>query len=159
MLRDVDAPGALADTAGWWPDLSIERKVELLETIDVDERLEQVTAWVKEALAEAELADRIRSDVSEGMEKTQREFLLRQQLAAIRKELGEGATTRTWPTTTATKLAERDLPDAVRDRDRARDRPPRAHEPAGRRARLDPHLARHHVRAAVGRALRPTTST
>ena len=36
MLRDIDSPGALADTAGWWPDLSLERKVELLETIDVD---------------------------------------------------------------------------------------------------------------------------
>src|SRR5262249_34930720 len=46
MLRDVESAGALADTAGWLPDLSTERKVELLETTDVDERLEKVTAWV-----------------------------------------------------------------------------------------------------------------
>ena len=45
--------------------------------------------WAKEALAELELADRIRTDVTDGMEKNQREFLLRQQLDAIRKELGE----------------------------------------------------------------------
>ena len=110
MLRDVDSPGALADTAGWWPDLAIERKVELLETIDVDERLERVTAWVKEALAETEVADRIRSEVADGMEKTQREFLLRQQLAAIRKELGEGGDDEDLAEDYRAKLAELDVP-------------------------------------------------
>ena len=89
VLGDVDDPGALADTAGWIPDLSLERKVTLLETIEVEARLELASAWAKEALAELELAERIRSDVTEGKEKSQREFLLRQQLAAIRKELGE----------------------------------------------------------------------
>ena len=47
-------------------------------------------AWARDTLGEVELKDRIRKDVSEGMEKRQREFILRQQLAAIRKELGEG---------------------------------------------------------------------
>ena len=89
VLRGVDDPGALADLAGWWPDLSFERKVELLETTDVDERLEKVLGWAKEALAELELSEQIRKDVSDGLEKNQREFILRQQLAAIRKELGE----------------------------------------------------------------------
>ena len=85
FLRGVDEPGALADLAGWWPDLSFERKVELLETIDVEQRVEKVLGWTKDALAELEVAHRIREDVTEGMEKTQREYLLRQQLAAIRK--------------------------------------------------------------------------
>ena len=89
VLRDVDSPGELADLAGWWPDLSFERKIELLETVDVTERLELVLGWVKEALAEAELSEQIRKDVSDGMDRQQREFLLRQQLQAIRKELGE----------------------------------------------------------------------
>jgi ATP-dependent Lon protease len=89
MLRGVDEPGRLADLAGYWPELSIERKVELLEALAVDRRVGLVLAWAREALAELELRDRIRSDVAEGMEKTQREYLLRQQLAAIRKELGE----------------------------------------------------------------------
>ncbi len=113
MLRDVESPGALADTAGWWPDLSTERKIELLETIDVDERLEMVTDWVKEALAEAELSDRIRTDVSEGMEKTQREFLLRQQLAAIRRELGEGDEDGEGVDAYRQRLEGRDIPTEV----------------------------------------------
>jgi ATP-dependent Lon protease len=88
-LRGVEDPGQLADTAVYSPDLSFERKVELLETVDVEERLTKVLGWAREALAEQEIKDRIRRDVSEGMEKSQREFLLRQQLTAIRKELGE----------------------------------------------------------------------
>jgi ATP-dependent Lon protease len=88
-LQGVTDAGALADTAGWWPDLALERKVELLETIDIGERLEQVVGWARDALAELDVADKIRNDVTDGMEKQQREFLLRQQLAAIRKELGD----------------------------------------------------------------------
>jgi len=89
MLRGADDPGALADLAGWWPDLSFDRKVELLETVDVTARVALVLGWVKDALAEQELTDRIRRDVTDGLEKTQREFMLRQQMQAIRKELGE----------------------------------------------------------------------
>ncbi len=89
LLRGVTDPGAIADTAGYWPELSVERKVELLETLDTEGRLTRVVAWARDALAELELKDRIRTDVAEGMERTQREFLLRQQLAAIRKELGQ----------------------------------------------------------------------
>ena len=90
ILRGVTNPGELADTAGYWPELSVERKVELLETVDPSKRVELVLSWGRETLAELELKDRIRSDVAEGMERTQREYLLRQQLAAIRKELGDG---------------------------------------------------------------------
>jgi ATP-dependent Lon protease len=89
FLRGAETPGALADLAGWWPDLPFERKVELLETVDVESRVEKVLGWTKDALAELEVAKRIRDDVTEGMEKNQREYLLRQQMAAIRKELGE----------------------------------------------------------------------
>ena len=61
----------------------------MLETPDVEERLSLLIEWTREHLAEVEVSDKIRDDVREGMEKSQREFLLRQQLAAIRKELGE----------------------------------------------------------------------
>ncbi len=88
-LKELTDPGQIADTAGYSPDLGIDRKIEVLETVDVEARLEAVLGWAKETLAELTLKDKIRSDVSEGMEKTQREFLLRQQMAAIRKELGE----------------------------------------------------------------------
>jgi ATP-dependent Lon protease len=111
-LNDVDEPEALADTALWLPELSFERKVELLETIDVDARLEVATEWVKEALAELTLAEKIRDEVSDGMEARQREFLLRQQLAAIRKELGEGDDDDPVSEYRA-RMAERDLPADV----------------------------------------------
>ncbi len=90
MIRAIDRPGQLADMSGYSPDLSLERKVEVLETLDVETRLRQLIGWTREILAEASLKDKIRSEVNEGMEKRQREFLLRQQLEAIKKELGEG---------------------------------------------------------------------
>ncbi len=93
FLRSIDEPGALADTAGFSPDLSFRQKLELLETIDVAERLEKATAWARDTLAEFELKRRIRDDVTDGMEKSQREFVLRRQLEAIRKELGEDSST------------------------------------------------------------------
>jgi ATP-dependent Lon protease len=89
FLRGIEEPGALADTAGYSPDLSFEQKVEVLETLDVEARLEKVLAWAKETLAEVTLKDKIRSEVTEGMQKNQREYILRQQMDAIRKELGE----------------------------------------------------------------------
>jgi len=89
LLRGTSEPGALADTAGYSPDLSFEQKVEILETLDPVERLSKALAWAKETLAELGLKDQIKQEVASGMEKSQREFLLRQQLAAIKKELGE----------------------------------------------------------------------
>ncbi|BCB80453.1 endopeptidase La [Phytohabitans flavus] len=79
----------LADSAGYAPWLSNEQKVELLSAIDVTARLELLVSWVRETIAEQEVTEQINEDVREGLEKSQREFLLRQQLAAIRKELGE----------------------------------------------------------------------
>src|SRR6266542_4287141 len=89
FLRGIDEPGALADTAGYSPDLSFEQKLEILETLDVEKRLEKVTDWAKQTLAEVSVKDRIRSEVAEGIDKRQREFILREQLEAIKKELGE----------------------------------------------------------------------
>jgi ATP-dependent Lon protease len=89
FLRGISDPGAMADTSGYSPDLSFEQKVEVLEAIDVEQRLEIVLGWSRDVLADLELKEKIRTDVSEGMEKRQREFLLREQMSAIRKELGE----------------------------------------------------------------------
>ncbi|MBS4103990.1 AAA family ATPase, partial [Tsukamurella paurometabola] len=82
-------PAALADTSGYSSWLTDEQKRELLETGDVDVRLQRLIDWTGEHLAETEVSDKIASDVRDGMEKQQKEFLLRQQLNAIRKELGE----------------------------------------------------------------------
>ncbi|MEX0988698.1 MAG: endopeptidase La [Actinomycetota bacterium] len=90
FLRQIaDDPGAIADTSGYSPDLSFEQKVRVLETIDLEERLAFVLELSKSTLADVELKEKIRTDVTEGMEKRQREFLLREQMSAIRKELGE----------------------------------------------------------------------
>jgi ATP-dependent Lon protease len=89
FLRTIDHPGALADTAGYSPDLSLERKIELLETLDVELRLERALAWARDTLGEIELRRKIRDDVAEDMDKSQREYVLRRQLDAIRKELGD----------------------------------------------------------------------
>jgi ATP-dependent Lon protease len=113
QVHQMTDPSAIADAAGYAPYLSIERKRELLETPDVEQRLETVIAWTREHLAEAELTDKIGEDVREGMEKTQREYLLRQQLAAIRKELGEGEPDGTDDYRARVEAA--DVPDAVRD--------------------------------------------
>ncbi len=112
FLRGIDDPGQIADTSGYSPDLGFERKIEVLETLDVEARLELVTGWAKDTLAEIELKDKIRTDVSEGMEKRQREFLLREQMSAIRKELGEDGEEDVVEGYRA-KIAEAGMPDDV----------------------------------------------
>ena len=89
-VNSLTDPSALADTSGYASYLSDVQKRQLLETVDVAERLRVLIDWTGGHLAETEVNDKIAEDVREGMEKTQKEFLLRQQLAAIRKELGEG---------------------------------------------------------------------
>ncbi|HST48760.1 endopeptidase La [Jatrophihabitans sp.] len=88
-VQSMTDPAALADLAGYAGYLTNEQKIWLLETPDVTERLRKLLAWSREHLAELDVAETIRKDVQEGMDKQQREFLLRQQLAAVRKELAE----------------------------------------------------------------------
>ena len=90
ILRAGLEPGALADAAVAWAELDEARRLHVLDLVDVEARVEFVLGWAKEHLAELQVAETIRNDVSEGVDKQQREYLLRQQLAAIRKELGEG---------------------------------------------------------------------
>jgi ATP-dependent Lon protease len=115
-LRDITDPSQIADLAGYSPDLSLDAKMKVLETIDITERLRFVLAAARETLADLTLRDQIKTSVEEGMEKTQREFLLRRQLEAIRKELGElsdegGAT---GPDGYRERLDTAGFPDAVR---------------------------------------------
>ena len=129
QLRDITEPGRLADVAGYSPDLTLSQKVEVLETIDVEERLRLVLGWARDTLADVTLRERIKTDVEEGMEKTQREFLLRRQLEAIRKELGQLADSDgdgEDPDDYQAKLAKRDLPRTRAGGGAARDRQARA---------------------------------
>ena len=89
LLRSVSDPGALADGATSWWDGPAAKKAEVLAAVDLGERLDLVRAWATELLAESKINEAIRQDVTEGVDKQQREYLLRRQLDAIRKELGE----------------------------------------------------------------------
>jgi ATP-dependent Lon protease len=114
MIEGIADPGEIADMAGYSPDLDMGQKVEVLETVDVEARLRLVLEWAKETLADLSVRDRIRQDVTDGMEKTQREYLLRQQLAAIRKELGDDESTDDLLAGYRAKAEEPGVPEAVR---------------------------------------------
>ncbi|HEY5024213.1 MAG TPA: endopeptidase La [Acidimicrobiales bacterium] len=115
-LRDITDTSQIADLSGYSPDLSLAQKVEVLETIDLEARLRLVLGWARETLADLTLREQIKTNVEEGMEKTQREFLLRRQLEAIRKELNEldGTADEGSVDDYRSKLEGRELPDAVR---------------------------------------------
>src|SRR5450759_2128925 len=89
VLQRITDPSALADSAGYATYLTLEQRKERLETVDPGARLDRLAGWARDQIAELDVAETIQNDVREGMEKQQREFLLRQQLAAIRKELSE----------------------------------------------------------------------
>ncbi|MFE2013118.1 endopeptidase La [Streptomyces sp. NPDC059491] len=86
-VQQIDGVGALADNSGYSPFLTVEQKVALLETADPVARLRLAAAQLREHLAEQDVAETIAKDVQEGVDKQQREFLLRRQLDAVRKEL------------------------------------------------------------------------
>ena len=111
FLRAAKTPGHLADLAGYSPDFSTEQKLEVLETLDLEQRLTLLIKWTRSTLADASLKEKIRSDVAEGMEKTQREFLLRQQLEAIKKQLNEGGSDVV--STYREKVAKAGMPEGV----------------------------------------------
>ena len=111
FLAGITHPGSLADTAGYAPEITLSRKVELLEATDVVARLRLAIDAQRERLADAGLRRRIREDVTEGLDKSQREMLLRRQLTAIRKELGEdGESEDDW----AERIAASGMPEAAR---------------------------------------------
>jgi ATP-dependent Lon protease len=89
FVRSITDAGALADTAGYSPDLNFTQKVQLLETFDIVERLRLALQFQRERLAELQVRKRIHDDVEDGAQKQQREYFLRRQMDAIRKELGE----------------------------------------------------------------------
>jgi ATP-dependent Lon protease len=113
FLRSIADPGALADTSGYSPDLTFEQKVQLLETVDVTERLALALSFQRERLSLMQIRQRIRDDVNAGMEKQQREFLLRKQMESIRKELGEDDASVV--AEYRKKIDEASMPEAVRE--------------------------------------------
>ena len=115
FVNQLTDPSAVADTAGYASYLTQVQKRQLLETPDVAERLRALIDWTSDHLAEVEVNDKIAEDVREGMEKTQKEFLLRQQLAAIRKELGESEDGAGSSDDYRSRIEAADLPEKVRE--------------------------------------------
>jgi ATP-dependent Lon protease len=113
FLRAIGEPGPLADTIGYAPDVAFEEKVQVLETLDVTERLELAVRLQKERLAELEIRRRIREDVQSGAEKQQREYILRKQMDSIRRELGDDDASVVEEY--RTKIEESGMPDHVRE--------------------------------------------
>jgi len=113
FVRSITEPGPLADTAGYSPDLSFTQKVELLETLDVTERLALALRLQRERLTEMQVRQRIREDVRSGAEQQQREYFLRKQMESIRKELGDddGSVMDEY----RTKIEEAGMPEDVRE--------------------------------------------
>ncbi|HLM10708.1 MAG TPA: endopeptidase La [Thermoleophilaceae bacterium] len=113
FVRSILEPGALADTAGYSPDLSYDQKVELLETLDVTARLARALELQRERLTEMQVRAQIRDDVRTGAERQQREYFLRKQMESIQKELGEddGSIVEEY----REKIAEAGMPDEVRE--------------------------------------------
>ena len=112
FVRSITDPGALADTAGYSPDVDTAQKVELLEALDVVERLKLAVRFQQERLTELVVRKRIRDDVEGGAQKQQREYFLRRQMDAIRKELGEDDGTAHGEY--RDKIGAAGMPDAVR---------------------------------------------
>lgn len=109
-LLAMESPSQLADLAVYSPDLTLEQKVELLEALDIRHRLGLLLEWMREVLADQELRRKVRDDASESIEKSQKEYILRQQLESIKKELDEDGDVAS---EYRSKLAERELPDQV----------------------------------------------
>jgi ATP-dependent Lon protease len=89
MLATTKDPGALADRVPAWLDVEDARKVEVLLTIDPAARLRLVIELLAEARAKNELRQKIESEVRKELGKNHKEAMLRQQMRAIQKELGE----------------------------------------------------------------------
>ena len=114
--RNITEPGLLADMVAYSPDMTTEQRQELLETIDVVERLKLVSAFLARQVEILELKGRIQSEVKSEMDKTQREYILREQLKAIQRELGEDDPQQAEINELREKVEQSGMPEEVRAR-------------------------------------------
>src|SRR6187401_2143964 len=114
--RNITEPGLLADMVAYSPDMSTEQRQELLETIDVTERLKLVSNFLANQVEILELKGRIQSEVKSEMDKTQREYILREQLKAIQRELGEHDTQQAEGNELREKIEQAGMPEEIKAR-------------------------------------------
>ncbi|MFO7962908.1 MAG: endopeptidase La [Desulfobacterales bacterium] len=123
MAKSIQEPGVLADMVASVINSTQEEKQQVLEASDVKERLKKVTLLINHQLEILELGNKIQNQVKGDMEKTQRDYFLRQQLKAIKEELGEKDETSVRVEEYRAKIAEKDLPeDARKEAERELDR-------------------------------------
>jgi ATP-dependent Lon protease len=116
VVQRISDPAELSDSAGYASYLDLAKRQQLLVTPDPRARLQLLVGWARDHLAELDVAETISNDVKEGMERQQREFLLRQQLAAIRKELAElDGKPASEEDDYRARIEAADLPEAVRE--------------------------------------------
>ena len=114
--RNITEPGLLADMVAYSPDMTTEQRQELLETIDVIERLKLVSNFLARQIEILELKGRIQSEVKSEMDKTQREYILREQLKAIQRELGEDDPQQAEINELREKVEAAGMPDEIKTR-------------------------------------------
>jgi ATP-dependent Lon protease len=114
--RNITEPGLLADMTAYSPDMTTEQRQELLETIDVVERLKLVSGFLARQIEVLELKGKIQSEVKSEMDKTQREYILREQLKAIQRELGEEDPQQAEIGELRDKVEKAGMPEEVRTR-------------------------------------------
>jgi ATP-dependent Lon protease len=114
--RNITEPGLLADMVAYSPDMTTEQRQELLETIDVHERLKLVSAFLGRQIEILELKGKIQSEVKSEMDKTQREYILREQLKAIQRELGEDDPQQAEINELRDKVEQAGMPDEIKAR-------------------------------------------
>jgi ATP-dependent Lon protease len=114
--RNITEPGLLADMVAYSPDMTTEQRQELLETVHVVERLKLVSNFLARQVEILELKGRIQSEVKSEMDKTQREYILREQLKAIQRELGEEDPQQAEINELREKVEEAGMPEEVKTR-------------------------------------------
>src|SRR6266545_2999918 len=114
--RNISDGGLLADMVAYSPDMNTELRQELLETINVADRLRAVSQFLAKQIEVLELKGKIQSEVKSEMDKTQREYILREQMKAIQKELGEDDPAVAEAGELRTKVEESAMPDEVKEK-------------------------------------------
>jgi len=114
MAKTITDPGILADLIASVINAPIEDKQKIIEILDVKERLREVTRLVNHQVEILELGSKIQSQVKDDMDKSQREYYLRQQLAAIKKELGETDDTKVEIEEYRAKIEKKKLPEEAK---------------------------------------------
>ena len=142
VVMNIEDPARLADFIATNTKMETEQRQEILETLDVKERLKKILAILTKELDVLKLGEELRNKIKNEMEKAQREYLLREQLKAIKKELGEEDEREAEFKELSERIEKAGMPDevkkvALKELDRMRMMPPQAAEYTVIRTYLD----------------------